>query len=51
MQFFRVEAYLQAPNHWDWDEGEEEVCCNVYGGIEDADILEDFGVVAFCSSG
>jgi hypothetical protein len=45
-----TEIYLETPDHWDWNEGEDEVGCNVDGGVEDANVLEDVWIVAFCSA-
>lgn len=42
------EIDVEAPNHGDGYEGEQEVGCNVDGGIEDADVLKGDGVEASC---
>jgi len=42
---------LEAPDHGDGEEGEDQVGCDVDGRVEDADVSEDGFVVAFCGAG
>jgi hypothetical protein len=45
-----LKIYLQSPDHRNWNKSEEQICCNVDGGVEHSDVFEDVGIITLCGS-
>jgi hypothetical protein len=43
---FCADAHLDVPNHWDREEGEQEVCGDIDNGVEKSDLCEDLSAEA-----